>query len=164
MLALIQRVKRAEVRVDNKTISRIESGICLFLGVRTGDTEKDSEFLLQRIQVLKFFKDREQGKFVHNLKDYPDRNNLPQLLVVSQFTLYADLRNGTKPSFTRTMEPETANRLYEEFCAKLSALGYTVNTGKFGAYMDVELINDGPATFILSSDHLPHHETNKIRT
>ena len=83
-------------------------------------------------------------------------------MVVSQFTLYADLNHGTKPSFTKAMAAAPAFDLYAQFCTQLSNLGYTVKTGEFGAYMDVELINDGPVTFIVSSDHLPHHDTDKI--
>lgn len=163
MLALIQRVKKAEVKVEDKTISRITSGICVFLGVASGDTEADIDFLFNRIASLKFFSDSE-GRFSLNFKNFPQEiNPQPQILVVSQFTLYADLNKGTKPSFTKAMEPVQANVLYEMFCNKLKELGYTVNTGKFGAYMAVELINDGPVTFILKSDHLPHHhDTNKV--
>lgn len=163
MIALVQRVQRAEVRVDEKLLSQINSGICIFLGICDTDSDEDTTYLINRITSLKWFKDG-VGKFVHNLKNYQATTSgeVPEILVVSQFTLYADLKKGTKPSFTRAMEPTSANKMYEDFCNKLATLGYTVNRGKFGAYMAVELINDGPATFILSSDHLQHHDRNKI--
>lgn len=161
MLALIQRVKNASVTIKGKKISRISAGICVFLGVRSGDNDQDIKYIIQRLTSLRIFSEGE-GKFIYSFKNFPVAKPQPQILVVSQFTLYADLKRGTKPSFTQAMPPAPALELYRRFCAQLSDLGYTVSTGEFGAYMDVELINDGPVTFIMSSDQLPHHDANQV--
>lgn len=161
MIALVQRVKKAEVTVNSKSISRISFGICILLGISEADTQEDIEYLVNRTISLKWFAST-NTKFEYNFKSFSESNTVaPEILVVSQFTLYADLKKGTKPSFTKAKNAEEANKMYLEFCNKLSALGYTVKRGEFGAYMAVELINDGPATFILSSDHLKHHDSDR---
>ncbi len=145
MRALIQRVTRAQVSVEQNTIGRIEQGILLLLGAATGDTEQDIDYLLEKTLNLRIFAD-ENDKMNRSLLDIGG-----ELLVVSQFTLYGDTRKGRRPSFMQAMEPVEAERLYEEFIARARARGVTVQTGKFGAMMQIELVNDGPVTLMLES-------------
>ena len=145
MRAVIQRVSRAKVTVDGKITGEIGRGIMVLLGVSRTDSETDASFLLDKIIKLRIFDD-EQGKMNLSLIDVEGG-----LLVVSQFTLYADTRKGRRPSYLDAAGPEEANRLYEVFVAEARKTLSKVETGRFQAMMDVELVNDGPVTIILES-------------
>ncbi len=145
MKAIVQRVKNARVTVDNITISRIDKGIMVLLGVAREDTEKEADYLAEKIINLRIFED-DQGKMNLSLKDIQG-----QLLVVSQFTLLGDCRKGRRPSFTKAAPPEEAERLYTYFAGRAAEAGVPVKTGQFQANMDVSLINQGPVTLMLES-------------
>lgn len=149
MKAVIQRVKYATVKVDNKIIGECKQGFMILLGVINGDTENDADKLIKKIPVLRIFED-ENGKMNKSLLDIDG-----EILVVSQFTLAADCSHGRRPSFTASAPPDIANELYEYFVGKLKIAGVkSVQTGKFGADMAVELLNDGPVTIVLDSKEL----------
>ena len=143
MKAVIQRVTRASVTVDGCTVGMIDGGFLVLLGIGADDTERDCERLAQKMLGLRIFSD-EQGKINRSLNDVGG-----SLLIISQFTLYADCRKGNRPSFTAAKEPREAERLYRYFCDLCAAQGVSVQTGVFGADMSVELINDGPFTVVL---------------
>lgn len=149
MKAVIQRVKYATVKVDNKIIGECKQGFMILLGVIDGDTENDADKLIKKIPVLRIFED-ENGKMNKSLLDIEG-----EILVVSQFTLAADCSHGRRPSFTASAPPDIANELYEYFVGKLKTAGVkSVQTGEFGADMAVELLNDGPVTIVLDSKEL----------
>jgi D-aminoacyl-tRNA deacylase len=141
--AVVQRVSGASVSVDGHVRSEIGRGLLVLLGVARGDTAADAERLAGRIARLRIFPD-EHGKFDRSVVDEGGA-----VLVVSQFTLIADTAKGNRPSFTDAAPPEQAEPLYEAFCAALRGLGIDVATGRFGARMAVELVNDGPVTIVL---------------
>ena len=143
MKALIQRVKRASVTINNKLYSSIDKGILVFLGVEKLDEKENAEKLAQKISSLRIFED-EHGKINLSVKDV-----CGEILVVSQFTLCADCKKGTRPSFDNAAFPDKANDLYEYFIKNLKANYLSVKTGQFRAMMDVSLINDGPVTFFV---------------
>ena len=143
MRAVVQRVKMARVTVGKETVSETGPGLLVFLGVGKGDTEEDAEYLLGKVVGLRIFED-EDGKFNRCLTDVEG-----ELMVVSQFTLYGDAQKGRRPSFIDAARPEQAIPLYEEFIDRLRRLGLPVESGEFGAMMDVELVNDGPVTLWL---------------
>lgn len=143
MKALLQRVKRASVTVDKKLISQIGKGILIFLGVEKGDSEENADKLSEKITKLRIFED-ENDKMNLSVTDVDG-----EILVVSQFTLCGDCKKGTRPSFGKAASPDIANELYEYFVNKLKERQVSVQTGKFRAMMDVELVNDGPVTFWL---------------
>lgn len=143
MKALIQRVKKASVTIDNKLYSEIGKGLLVLLGVEKDDEKENGDKLAQKISTLRIFED-ENDKMNLSVKDVNG-----EILVVSQFTLCGDCRKGTRPSFDKAAPPEKANELYEDFVSVLKAGGFRVKTGKFRAMMDVELINDGPVTFMV---------------
>ncbi|WP_320044912.1 D-aminoacyl-tRNA deacylase [uncultured Desulfobacter sp.] len=145
MKAIVQRVNKAHVTVDNTMISSIETGLVVLLGVAHGDTEKDAQYLVDKIINLRIFED-DQEKMNRSLLDVNG-----ELLVVSQFTIMADCRKGRRPSFTDAAPPETACRLYRFFADRATSLGVAVKKGKFQANMDVSLVNQGPVTLILES-------------
>ena len=145
MKAVIQRVSSASVSVDNTQISSINNGFLILLGVQQGDDEKDLEYLVNKTAGMRIFKDDKQ----HMNLSIKDVNG--EALVVSQFTLCADTRRGQRPSFIHAAPPEMAEQMYQQFCEQLKVSGVPVQTGKFGAMMDVSLINDGPVTIILDS-------------
>lgn len=145
MRAVVQRVREASVTVEGKRVSEIGGGLLVLLGVGKGDTASDADWMAEKIANLRIFED-EAGKMNRSLLD-----GTKSVIVVSQFTLYGDAQKGRRPSFIDAMEPEEANRLYEECCTKLRALGLTVGTGVFRADMKVALINDGPVTILLES-------------
>lgn len=146
MRILLQRVERAEVSVDGETVSAIGPGLCVFLGVGKGDSEKEGAFLADKLLNLRIFPD-EAGKFDRSVMDAGG-----EILVVSQFTLYGDTRKGRRPSLTGAADPEEAERLYRDFVDRLTRPGGPrVCTGTFQATMKVSLVNDGPVTFLIDS-------------
>ena len=145
MKAIIQRVSSASVSVDGMQISLINNGFLILLGVQQGDDEKDLEYLVNKTAGLRIFKDDKQ----HMNLSIQDVNG--EALVVSQFTLCADTRRGRRPSFIHAASPKMAEQMYQQFCEQLKVVGISVHTGKFGAMMDVSLVNDGPVTIILDS-------------
>ena len=148
MKVLIQRVKKASVTIDNKLYSEIESGILALVGIEKGDSTEQVEKLAKKIVNLRIFPD-ENDKMNLSLKDVAG-----EVLVVSQFTLYGDCRKGKRPSFIAAARPGTAIPLYERFVAELMDHDLHVETGWFGADMEVSLINDGPVTLILDTEEM----------
>jgi D-tyrosyl-tRNA(Tyr) deacylase len=148
MLACIQRVRRAQVTVAGECIGRIEHGLVVLLGVAEADEEADAQLLADKIGTLRIFNDP-AGKMNLALTDVGGG-----LLVVSQFTLLADCRKGRRPSFTAAAPPERAEPLYEHFVALLRGQGHAVETGRFRADMQLELVNDGPVTLVIESREL----------
>jgi D-tyrosyl-tRNA(Tyr) deacylase len=146
MRAVLQRVKNAEVQVDEKIVGEVSRGWLVFLGIAKSDSLHDVDYLVDKILNLRVFPD-EMGKFNHSVLDIKG-----ELLVVSQFTLYGDCRKGRRPSFTEAADPETANHLYEMAITKLKQSGLKVATGIFQANMSVRLENDGPVTMLLDSN------------
>lgn len=144
MIGLIQRVKKASVTIDNELFSSINAGILVLYGVEKGDEKENAEKIADKISKLRIFED-ENGKMNKSIKDISG-----EVLVVSQFTLAGNCAKGTRPSFDRAELPEKANEMYEYFIKQLQDKDLPVKTGVFGAMMDVELINDGPVTFILN--------------
>ena len=145
MRALIQRAAHAEVRVADTTVGAIAGGLLVLLGVREGDTVRDVEYLASKVVTLRIFQDT-QGKMNLDVQDIRGA-----VLVVSQFTLYADCRKGRRPSFTQAARPALARQLYETFLAEVQRHGVPVAQGAFGAHMAVSLVNDGPVTVWLES-------------
>ncbi len=145
MKALLQRVARASVSIENEEVGRIGQGLVVFLGVASGDTENDAQYLAQKIVNLRIFSDKE-GKF--NLSALEIEG---ELLLVSQFTLLADTRKGRRPSFIEAAPPAQAEELFEYFVEQTRVTGLKVETGRFQQYMQVEIHNDGPVTILLDS-------------
>ena len=145
MKAVIQRVSKASVHVEGKTVGQIESGLLVLLGVAKGDGETDGRYLVEKIRTLRIFSDA-QGKMNRSLADIGG-----SVLLVSQFTLLGSTANGRRPSFDEAAPPDEAKRLYEGVATDLRAQGIPVQTGIFAAHMQVELLNDGPVTFVLDS-------------
>ncbi len=148
MRIVLQRVKRAEVRVEGRSIGRIGAGWLALVGVETGDSDDDADRLADKVANLRAFAD-DDGKMNRDVREARGA-----VLAVSQFTLLADCRKGRRPSFIAAAEPAEAERLYERFAARLRAAGLDVPTGEFGADMEVELVNDGPVTLLLDSRRL----------
>lgn len=146
MRAVVQRVSRAKVTVDGEVTGEIDRGLLVLLGVSSADAESDADYLVDKIVSLRVFDDAD-GKMNLSLLDVKG-----EMLVVSQFTLYGDTRRGRRPSFITAAPPEKANDLYEYFVAELRERVEKVETGRFQAMMDVELVNDGPVTIILDSE------------
>jgi len=142
---LLQRVTGASVSVAGEEVGRIGQGLVVFVGVANGDTEKDVQYLVQKVVGLRIFAD-EEGKFNLSALDIKG-----ELLVVSQFTLLADTRKGRRPSFTEAAPPAQAEALFEHFVEQARATGLRVETGRFQQYMQVEIHNDGPVTVMLDS-------------
>lgn len=145
MRLLIQRVSQAKVTVGDEVTGQIENGLLVFLGITHGDSEKEVDYLIEKIVTLRVFPG-EGGEF-----DRPLADSGGGLLIVSQFTLYGSTNKGRRPDFTSSAPPAIAEPLYELFIKKLQERGLNVATGRFGAMMKVELTNDGPATFMLES-------------
>lgn len=146
MRAVVQRVSRAKVTVDGEMTGEIGPGVVVLLGVSAVDTESDADYVADKIANLRIFED-EAGKMNLSLIE-----RAGAMLVVSQFTLYGDTRRGRRPSFITAAGPDEANRLYEYFVGVAARLIKNVQTGRFQAMMDVELVNDGPVTIILDSE------------
>ena len=145
MRAVVQRVTRARVTVEEKTVGEIQQGLVVLLGVARDDSETDAEYLAAKIAALRIFDD-EAGRMNLSVKDVGGG-----MLVISQFTLYGDVRRGLRPSWIDAAAPEIAEPLYEFFIAQVRRLVNGVATGRFGAEMQVELVNDGPVTILLDS-------------
>lgn len=145
MRAVIQRVTRASVEVDGQIVGRIRDGLLVFLGVADGDTEADGRSLAEKLRTLRIFSD-DQGKMNRSLTDTGG-----SLLLVSQFTLLGNTRNGRRPSFEGAAPPAEAKRLYEYVIEELRVRGVPVETGVFAAHMAVDSVNDGPVTFVLET-------------
>ena len=143
MKFLVQRVKNAQVEVENKIVGKIDKGFLVFIGITHTDTKEIADFLVKRLVNLRVFED-ENGKMNLALKDVEG-----SLLLVSQFTLYGDCSGGNRPSFTEAAKPEFANELYEYIISECKKKINKVETGVFGAHMDISLLNDGPVTIML---------------
>ncbi|MGE3468559.1 MAG: D-aminoacyl-tRNA deacylase [Pyrinomonadaceae bacterium] len=146
MRAVVQRVSRAKVMVNGRITGEIGGGLMVLLGVSAADEERDADYLVEKIVNLRIFENVD-GKMDRSIADVEG-----EMLVVSQFTLYADTRRGRRPSYIRAARGETAVRLYEYFVRIARCSGLKVETGEFGAMMDVELTNYGPVTIILDSE------------
>jgi D-aminoacyl-tRNA deacylase len=145
MRAVVQRVSRASVKVDGDTVGAIEKGLLVLLGVAQDDTEADADYLADKIIGMRVFEDSDE-KMNLSVTEVGGA-----VLVVSQFTLYGDMRRGRRPSFDAAARPEQARRLYEYFVEKIRASGVRCETGTFQAMMDVELVNEGPVTILVDS-------------
>jgi D-tyrosyl-tRNA(Tyr) deacylase len=145
MRAVIQRVSWAEVKTDGRVTGRIGKGLLVLLGVGNGDSQKEADFLLEKIIHLRIFED-DAGKLNLSLLDIRG-----ELMVISQFTLYADCRKGRRPSFTEAAPPEAARALYEHFLEKAKTTGLSTASGVFQTLMEVELVNSGPVTILLDT-------------
>lgn len=148
MRAVVQRVSEASVRVEGEVVGRIGAGVLVLLGVARGDAESDALFLADKVAHLRIFPDQ-AGVMNRSLREAGG-----EALVVSQFTLLGDARQGRRPSYVEAAAPDDARRLYESFCARLRAGGVGVATGVFRAEMDVALVNHGPVTLLLDSRKL----------
>ena len=148
MRAVVQRVKRASVRVGPQVVGEIGSGLLVLVGVAQGDGEAAADYLAGKVAGLRIFEDGE-GKMNRSVSEAGGA-----VLAVSQFTLYGDVRRGKRPSFDAAARPEEARRLYERFVARLRAAGLRCETGRFQEMMDVELVNDGPVTILLDSEKI----------
>jgi D-tyrosyl-tRNA(Tyr) deacylase len=148
MRAVVQRVTGARVDVAGQTVGEIGAGFLVLLGVARGDATGDADYLAEKITNLRLFDD-EEGKMNRSLLETSG-----QMLVVSQFTLYGDVRRGRRPSYSDAAEPEKANQLYEYFVERARSLSVKVETGVFQAMMQVSLVNDGPVTILLDSQKL----------
>ncbi|MGO4180243.1 D-aminoacyl-tRNA deacylase [Paenibacillus sp. TAF43_2] len=145
MKVVVQRSKQAKVVIEGETVGSIDSGLVLLVGMTHEDTEADVKWMADKVANMRIFED-ESGKMNHSISDVGG-----QLLSVSQFTLYGDCRKGRRPNFMAAARPEQAEQLYDLFNETLRSTGLVVETGRFGAMMDVELVNSGPITLILDS-------------
>lgn len=148
MRAVVQRVKESSVAIEGQVVGRSAQGLMVLIGVEVGDTDKDLSYIADKVPNLRIFED-EAGKMNRSLLDIGG-----QILAISQFTLLGDARGGRRPSFTAAARPDTAVPLYEALVEKWRSLGIHVETGEFGADMQVSLINDGPVTILLDSRRL----------
>lgn len=145
MRAVVQRVKEASVTVDDKRVSEIKTGLLIFLGIGKEDDEIDLNYLVDKVLGLRIFQDKDE-KMNLSLLDIKG-----ELLVVSQFTLYGDVRKGKRPSFSASATPDIGEMFYKQFIAKAKLMGIKTEEGIFGADMKIELLNDGPVTILLDS-------------
>ena len=145
MRAIIQKVKEARATFEGEILGEIETGLCVLLGVKTGDTEKESEWMAEKLVNLRVFGD-ESEKLNHSLLDVKG-----EMLLISQFTVYGECRKGRRPSFTEAAPPGDAKRLYELTIAKVKDYGVPVKTGMFQTHMVIEIVNDGPVTLIIDT-------------
>ena len=148
MIAVIQRCSRGKVTVANNNIGEIGPGLVIFLGVKKDDSETDADLLVQKIVHLRIFNDKDL-KMNRSLKDINGA-----ALVISQFTLCGNTKKGRRPSFLNAAAPEKGKELYQYFIDKIEEASINVESGEFGAMMNVELVNDGPVTFVLDSNKL----------
>jgi D-tyrosyl-tRNA(Tyr) deacylase len=145
MRVVLQRAKKAEVRVEGGVVGKIDRGLMLLVGVTHEDTREDAAYVAEKVANLRIFED-ENDKMNHSLLDVDG-----QVLSVSQFTLYGDCRKGRRPNFMDAAKPDHAEMIYEAFNEELRGKGVKVETGKFGAMMEVDFVNDGPVTMIVES-------------
>ena len=145
MVAVIQRCSKSSVKVDNEIIARIESGLIVLLGVCSDDSIKDVDYIANKIVSLRIFNDQ-KGKMNLSINE-----TSRSVIIVSQFTLCANIKKGSRPSFLNGAPPKIGEELYKHLISSLTKSGLNVQTGKFGAMMDVQLVNNGPATFIIDS-------------
>ena len=143
MKLVVQRVKKAEVKVDGNIVGKIDKGFLVLIGIKVGDTKEQADYLVKKLCNLRVFSD-ENDKMNLSIKDVKGK-----VLIVSQFTLYGDCSQGNRPSFIEAARPKEANPLYEYFCNQCELNNIEVQKGIFGADMKVELINDGPVTIII---------------
>lgn len=148
MIAVVQRVNQGKVLTNNNLYSKIGKGYVILLGIFDEDTEKDLDKLVEKISTLRVMSDK-MGKMNLSIHDAKG-----EILVVSQFTLCADLSAGRRPSFIKAKNPVDAEKMYEIFVKRLASKGLKVKTGKFGNYMEVQIFNDGPVTIIIDSKNL----------
>lgn len=146
MRVLLQRVKEASVKVEEQTVGQIDAGYLLLVGVTHEDTEQEVNWLADKVAGLRVFEDEDE-KMNLSIQDVAGK-----VLSVSQFTLYGDTSKGRRPAFTQAAKPDIAERLYDQFNDRLRTHGLVVETGKFGAMMDVGLVNDGPVTLMLEKN------------
>ncbi len=158
MRILLQRVTRASVRVDAELLGSISRGYVLLVGVGIGDTKKDADLVAGKIAHLRLFEDGSDEKKRSALELNSECPTSVQMLVISQFTLFADVRKGRRPSYTNAAPGEVAAPLIDSFVRALRALGFSTTVGRFGAKMEIELVNDGPVTIWLDS----HEWTNRV--
>ena len=145
MIAVIQRCSRANVKIGQNIVGQIGNGLVILLGVKKDDNEEDADFLVRKVSGLRIYNDSDE-KMNLSIKDVDG-----SALVISQFTLCGDMKKGRRPSFIHAAPPKEGQRLYEYFISSLLKEGMSVESGEFGSMMDVELVNEGPATFILNS-------------
>ena len=145
MRIVVQRVQKASVTIDNELYSEIKKGYLVLFGAEKDDVISQADWLSNKVSVLRCFPD-EQGKMNLSIKDIQG-----EMLIVSQFTLCGDIRKGTRPSFDKAMKPDEANKMYEYFIQKVKEQGIPVKTGVFGADMKIDLLNDGPVTFVIDA-------------
>mgnify|MGYP006087287673 CR=1 FL=1 len=145
MIILVQRVSEAKVIIEDKLYSSIDTGALIFLGIHTKDTKKDAEYLAKKLSLLRIFSDN-NGRMNKSISEINGG-----MLIVSQFTLCADIKKGNRPSFLNAAHPELAKKIYNYFIDLLKISHDNVETGKFGANMNIQLINDGPVTLFLES-------------
>ncbi|HMJ16489.1 MAG TPA: D-aminoacyl-tRNA deacylase [Polyangiaceae bacterium] len=145
MRAVVQRVSRARVSVNGEIVGCVEAGLCVLVGVASGDTREDARSLAEKIVGLRIFEDG-AGKMNRSVLEVAGA-----LLAISQFTLLGDVRRGKRPSFSDALEPAAARELFEDFCADCRGLGVSVETGRFREHMQVELVNDGPVTILIDT-------------
>lgn len=148
MRAVVQRVSRCRVQVDGEIVGQIGRGLLVFLGVGRADNESAADYLAEKILGLRIFED-DREKMNLSIQDKSG-----EMLVVSQFTLFGDVRRGKRPSFDGAARPDEAKRLYEYFVSKIRAAGIRCETGRFQAMMEVELVNQGPVTILLDSEKI----------
>ena len=145
MIGLVQRVEKCSVTVEDRTVASISRGLLILLGVHHEDTEKDLELLARKCLGLRIFSD-DQGRMNHSVTDVAG-----EIIVVSQFTLFGDVRRGLRPYFGEAAPPEKANDYYERFMALLAKSGLRIQGGVFGAHMHVDILNDGPVTISINT-------------
>ena len=146
MIAVIQRCSRANVKIGQNIVGQIGNGLVILLGLKKDDNEEDADFLVKKVSGLRIYNDSNE-KMNLSIKDVDG-----SALVISQFTLCGDTKKGRRPSFIHAAPPKEGQRLYKYFISSLLKTGVPVESGEFGAMMDVELVNEGPATFILNSN------------
>ena len=146
MIAVLQRCSRANVKVNQNIVGQIGNGLVILLGVQKDDNEEDADFLVKKVSGLRIYNDS-NDKMNLSIKDIDG-----SALVISQFTLCGDTKKGRRPSFIHAAPPQEGKRLYKYFISSLLKAGVPIESGEFGAMMDVELVNEGPATFILNSN------------
>lgn len=145
MRAVVQRVLNSSVKVKGEIVGKINKGLLVFLGVGEDDTQKDLKYICDKVVGLRIFED-ENDKMNLSIKDVGG-----EILVISQFTLYGDVRKGKRPSFSSSANPDIGNKFYKEFIQNIKDLGIHTQEGIFGAHMEVSLVNDGPVTILLDS-------------